>query len=427
VTWRTVMRAVSLFAVLALASVASALYSRNSNVISLTKKNFDKEVMQSNHVWLVEFYAPWCGHCKSLVPHWEQAATKLKGIVKVGAVDADQDRDLGGRFGVRGFPTIKAFRPPAGDKKKGKTPLDYNGGRTAKDIVNYAMTLLPTKNVAKLTKAESLETFLKGDLPKAILFTEKTSSPPVFTGLSVELQDRMAFGMVPKNAEDDVKSEFGVSSFPLVMAVTAEGERVTYDGDIKPDKLLAFLKKYAAPGAESSTKEQEPEKEKPATPTPKPTDPPEPAAVYELTSDAVLTTRCVEKKHLCLIAFLDPLTDEASHKTYLDVLLKVAEKNNLHMSVVWVDAAKQPDFFGHFDATDIPSLRLWNKNKGSLANVIAAMTPDGLNKFISDALAGRVRMGKISDPPALVEGGVKFEEIEEEPLEEEPQHQRDEL
>jgi protein disulfide-isomerase A6 len=76
-------------------------------------------VVKSDEVWMVEFYAPWCGHCKNLQPEWEKAAKALKGIVKVGAVDADQYKSLGSQFGVQGFPTIKFF---GADKK---TPLDY--------------------------------------------------------------------------------------------------------------------------------------------------------------------------------------------------------------------------------------------------------------------------------------------------------------
>ena len=41
-----------------------------SAVVELTDANFDKKVMQSDAVWIVAFTAPWCGHCKNLMPHW---------------------------------------------------------------------------------------------------------------------------------------------------------------------------------------------------------------------------------------------------------------------------------------------------------------------------------------------------------------------
>jgi protein disulfide-isomerase A6 len=55
----------------------------------LTTANFNKMVLDSDEIWLVEFYAPWCGHCKNLEPQWEKAAKILKGVVRVGAVNAD--------------------------------------------------------------------------------------------------------------------------------------------------------------------------------------------------------------------------------------------------------------------------------------------------------------------------------------------------
>ena len=62
-----------------------------------------------------------CGHCRNLAPAWKQAATALKGVVKVGAVDMDQHQSVGGPYNVRGFPTIKIF----GANKQ--APSDYNG------------------------------------------------------------------------------------------------------------------------------------------------------------------------------------------------------------------------------------------------------------------------------------------------------------
>lgn len=57
------------------------LFLPQSDVITLTDSNFKELVLDSEDLWLVEFYAPWCGHCKSLEPHWAKAATELKGKV----------------------------------------------------------------------------------------------------------------------------------------------------------------------------------------------------------------------------------------------------------------------------------------------------------------------------------------------------------
>ena len=56
----------------------------------LTDANFNEKVLTGHQLWVVEFYAPWCGHCKALKPKFEEAAQSLqKYNVKVGALDAD--------------------------------------------------------------------------------------------------------------------------------------------------------------------------------------------------------------------------------------------------------------------------------------------------------------------------------------------------
>jgi len=57
---------------------SNALYSKSSGVVDLNPNNFDSKVKNSDGVWVVEFYAPWCGHCKQLVPEYTKAAKALK-------------------------------------------------------------------------------------------------------------------------------------------------------------------------------------------------------------------------------------------------------------------------------------------------------------------------------------------------------------
>ena len=79
--------------------------------------------MKSKDIWIVEFYAPWCGHCKALEPEFERAAKMLKGQVKLAKVDATVEQELGARFNVKGYPTIKVF--DYGEGKSYKSAYDY--------------------------------------------------------------------------------------------------------------------------------------------------------------------------------------------------------------------------------------------------------------------------------------------------------------
>ncbi|KAA8536768.1 hypothetical protein F0562_029246 [Nyssa sinensis] len=104
-----------------------------SNVVVLTSDNFDEIVLDETKDVLVEFYAPWCGHCKNLAPTYEKVATafKLEEDVVIANLDADKHKDLGEKYGVSGFPTLKFF--PKGNK----AGEDYDGGRDLDDFVTF--------------------------------------------------------------------------------------------------------------------------------------------------------------------------------------------------------------------------------------------------------------------------------------------------
>lgn len=115
-------------------------------VVHLTEDTFAGAVDGSTAA-LVEFYAPWCGHCKNLAPEWAIAGdtfTESDGVT-IAAVDATAAPGLASKFGVQGYPTIKFF-PKGGDLTK---PEEYDGGRTAEDIVNWVNAKVGTRRVVK--------------------------------------------------------------------------------------------------------------------------------------------------------------------------------------------------------------------------------------------------------------------------------------
>ena len=123
-------------------------------VVTLTDGNFDKTVLGDASFWMVEFFAPWCGHCKKLAPEWERASRDLapRGV-KLGAVDCTANEALCARFSVQGYPTIIAFGADKG------TPVPYEGARTAEGIVSYASERAakegPPPDVPQLTSPDA--------------------------------------------------------------------------------------------------------------------------------------------------------------------------------------------------------------------------------------------------------------------------------
>jgi len=94
-------------------------------------KNFEELVTKSEKDVLVEFYAPWCGHCKKLTPIYDELGEKMaEENVEIVKMDATAN-DVPPEFDVKGFPTL--YWLPKGTKK----PVSYNGGRELDDFIKY--------------------------------------------------------------------------------------------------------------------------------------------------------------------------------------------------------------------------------------------------------------------------------------------------
>lgn len=179
---------VSVASAIALASLVTAEdAAESSDVLSLTKDTFSS-VVNPESLILVEFYAPWCGHCKALAPHYEEAATTLKDKdIKLTKVDCVDQADLCQSHGVQGYPTLKVFR-------NGES-TDYSGPRKADGIISYMLKQsLPA--VSDVT-ASNLVEFQNADKLVVLAYVSSTTKAPApeFMATAEKLRDDYLFGI----------------------------------------------------------------------------------------------------------------------------------------------------------------------------------------------------------------------------------------
>lgn len=166
------------------AVVSSVLFSRVLLALVLDLDDSFKDSRMED-VWLVDFYAPWCGYCKKLEPVWEEVGAELMrsgSPVRVGKMDATAYSGMASEFGVRGYPTIKLL--------KGDLAYNYKGPRTKDDIIEFAnrvagpaVRALPSRQMFEhvLKRHSVLFLYVGGESPLKEKYIEVASELIVYT------------------------------------------------------------------------------------------------------------------------------------------------------------------------------------------------------------------------------------------------------
>ena len=456
--------ACAVVSVVLLASTCEGLFTESSPVKVVDDKAM-KKMMKKDGVYLVKFFAPWCGHCKNLAPEWEKLGKAMKGVGTVAAIDVDANKEAGQKYKIQGFPTIKAI-----SISNGKVDFEdeYKGERTAKAIASFGMRAAKKAVESRLgskkkkgSSGEKRKPRKQAEQPsggaqapppaggefyandpfvvridsKNFASTVKTKKAredhwmvefyapwcghckalkPAWSAAAAKLDGKVKFGAV--NCDDEknkgVCSKFGVQGFPTLKYFGPEKEPETYSGQRDEGSLVRFAEEnYQRSLAPKAT---------------------------ELTSSAHFDELCGgeggsdPKAHLCLLAFLPDILDTqaAGRNAYIDVLNEVSKTYaGLPYAYLWAAAGSQMDLESQFQVGGFgyPALALYSPKKRAYATLKAgfeAKEIDSLVKLLRRGKAqvtsvqGALRIGAVTpwdgkDGVVEAEEEISLEELKE--------------
>jgi protein disulfide-isomerase A6 len=193
-------------------------------VTVLDEKNFDAAMSADPSVtWVVDFYAPWCAHCKKLAPEWAKAAALVarnrRANVRFGKVDVDKNDPLSERFNVKGLPTVL--------KLKGGASELFVGKREAAALAEWAIE--PMSGPAQpedvpISSAQFDNEFRGKGQTWLLVFTAQWCShcrafKPVFRSIKQKVPSGVRAYLVDADDSSDLVDTFAVTELPTILLV----------------------------------------------------------------------------------------------------------------------------------------------------------------------------------------------------------------
>lgn len=219
------------------AIVSATCQKEDNHVLVLDDSNFEDSLAQYEHL-LIEFYAPWCTHCKALAPEYSKAAEILKNnepVIRLAKIDAVENEKTAKLFDIEGYPTIKLH--------SNGTYLEFTGGRTAQEIVSWSRKKIspPTKHLNSL---EEINALTNSSQVSIVFFGANGSALFNIFEKVAKTDDQNLFYQV---TDKTLFSKFGVEASNVILFKNFEEGRNNLTEAFTEESLKEFISEYSIP------------------------------------------------------------------------------------------------------------------------------------------------------------------------------------
>lgn len=350
-------------------SSSSAQLSADGTVLELDDKNFDSAISSFDFI-LVDFYAPWCGHCKKLSPELDVAAPKLAGLNKpivVAKINADKYTRLAAKYDIDGYPTLKMFMHGV--------PIDYNGPRKADLLVRYLKKFV-APDVSVLESDSAITEFVETAGKQFPIFIGFGLSESLIVDFAKKYKKKAWFS-VAKDFSEEVMVTYDFDKVPALVSLHPKyNERSVFYGPFEGEFLEDFIRQNQLP------------------------------LVVPINFDSLKLLN--DDKRKIVITIVHDVVDEKSLK--LIKTLRAAANANRDLVFGYVGVEQWEEFvdtFGVNKGSELPKLLIWEGTEEyHIVEGSENLVDDGdegsqISRFLEGYREGRIITKKVSGPSVM--------------------------